>query len=115
MFKKKQEIKKNPLLEQLESRLTDVSYYMYKQVENIILKQRVINIYPTGADRDKVEDEIRTLQHHLIGLIGEYDDLFRQYNEAKKIYKDCKSRDLPDSHTRIEQYYKSVAKSIILY
>lgn len=116
MFKKKKEMIKDTIedmqLNQLRVQIDDISHNMYKTIEDIIVKQGVINLYLDGADKDKAIKDYKFKQQQLLALIGEYDDLRNQIdnymkktNEKRKTTLDYKLH--VTSHERIEQIYKA--------
>lgn len=116
MFKKKKEIIKDTIedmrLNQLRVQIADISYNMYKTIEDIIVKQGVINLYLDGADKDKAIKDYRFKQRQLLALIGEYDDLRNQIDNYMKKTKEKRKTTLDyklhvTSHERIEQIYKA--------
>lgn len=112
--KKKQEESKNLFLDTQRDKLIELGNHLYDQVEKIMVKQAVINIYPIGADQDHAKKELEQAKQHLLCIIGEYDDVFNSYNINKKKYPEYKYS-FPNSHDKIEQCYKMVVKDIALY
>lgn len=111
--KKKEETPKNLFLDAQWDKLMELGNRLYDQVEKIVTKQAVINIYPTGADQDKAKADLETAKQHLLCIIGEYDDVLNCYNINKKKYPEYKWN-FPNSHDKIEQCYKMIAKNIVL-
>lgn len=116
MFKKKkEEAPKNLFLDSHRDKLIELGNRLYDQVEKIMIKQAVINIYPNGADQDKAKADLESAKQHLLCIIGEYDDVLNWYNINKKKYPEYKTVFFPNSHDKIEQCYRMVAKNIVLY
>lgn len=106
MLRKKKEINsKNFLLDNKRNELICIGNRLYEQVKKIIIKQAVINIYPSGADQDRAKKDLEQTKQHLLCIIGEYDDKRQQYQELKKKYPEYKGVDFPSSHDQIETDY----------
>lgn len=111
--KRKKEEPKYSLLDTKRDEVIKITQRLYKQVKEIMIKQGVIDIYPTGTDQDKAKKDLESAKQYLLCIINEYDDKNQQYNNSKKNYPEYKSVDYPSSHEQIETYYKLITKNIL--
>ena len=118
-FKKKVITVKETFQDKEIKRLSEEKFeamrYLRDRVENVIVCEGVIALYPEGADKEKAKHDCELQKKMLLASIGHYDDVRRQYIEA------CMS-DLPrittkgwrvttsTSHEIIEQCYKEFYK-----
>ena len=83
-----------------------------EQVDKIITLNGIISIYPDGADKNKTVEDLNKAKNHLLCIIGEYDDLRRQYThyfnktKDKRIYTKGYSDKLMSSQTVIKNAYE---------
>ena len=85
-----------------------------KKVENVLIKNRVIDVYPIGPDKDQARKEATEAKHSLLRAIRALDSLCNEYKNFVEKYCSniitAKEWEKPlqgnYSHFVIEEYYK---------
>lgn len=121
MFNRKKEIQDNIYdrkrkeykLEYMES-----GSRLRQTVENVFVKNEVINLYPEGPDKEQAKKDAEKAKHTLLCAIGEYDCIQNEYKNyyLKNIdnFQTTVNWDMPlfanTSHYIIESAYKYMLK-----
>lgn len=63
------------------SQIKDARLPLESAVETVLYKQDAIDVYPSGADRNRAQKELDTARENLLPKIAQYDDYRAQYFE----------------------------------
>lgn len=96
----------------------DAYIRLKEATEAVIIKKKVIELYPDGADKDIAIANFKSAQTELICAVGHYDstradsrDYYYEHDE-NDFYKDWSViRSLKDSHALIEEIYENFFKN----
>lgn len=88
------------------SQIKDARLSLQSAVETILYKQDAIDVYPSGADKNRAQKELDTAREKLLLKIAQYDDYRAQYFEyLKKNNLPCYAYINPsDGHILIEVF-----------
>lgn len=86
------------------SQIKDARLSLESAVRTVLHKQDVIDVYPSGADKERAQKELDTARESLLSKIAQYDDYRAQYFEyLRKNNLSCYAYIKPsDSHGLIE-------------
>lgn len=87
-------------------------------VQDVIIKNGVIDLYPSGADKEKAKVDLQTAKNRLLCAIGKHDSILSEieryyvvnkYNfvEYSKWYPGL----LADSHKMVEIFYRNFIRN----
>ena len=114
MFKKEKEeifdTAYDLIVKRLANEVTKAAHTIYEEVEKVIIRLGVIELYPEGADKETAKRDAEISKQSLLNAIAIYDDLANQYEKAiaqndRQTTFDYK-RKLSTSHELIEIAYK---------
>lgn len=63
------------------SQINGARLSLQSAVETILYKQDAVDVYPSGADKDRAQKELDTARVKLLPKIAQYDDYRAQYFE----------------------------------
>lgn len=92
----------------------DAMHDLEERVEEVIICNGVIDLYPEGADKEAAKKKAEKAKELLLCAIGRYDGIVNQYNDALVSTGRNTTLDYmpiyPNSHALIEDYYKNFYK-----
>lgn len=101
----------------LSRQLSDARCQIESAVENCIIKNGVINLYPPESpDREKASKDAKNARMRLLNNIAQYDNLMVQYSNALSNSEERKTtinwtNNHSDSHKLVEIAYKNFYKN----
>lgn len=86
------------------SQIKDAEIYLQAAVEAVLYKKNVIDVYPSGADKNRAQEELEDARVSLLLKIARYDDCRARYFEyLEKNKLPCYAYPYPtDSHILVE-------------
>lgn len=117
MFRKKDltiETHEDSVYMKIWNEVSAANFKIVRIVEDVLVKREVINLYPTGPDKDLAQNDFETAQQFLLNAIADYDDLKRELFEYYKLNKDKLNKTIDwipstmtNSHTIVEIAYRN--------
>ena len=85
-FKKKSTTTNETIQDKRIKRLSEEKFEamqtLYNRVENVIVCEGVVALYPEGADKEKAKHDCELQKKMMLASIGHYDSLRNEYIEA---------------------------------
>ena len=118
-FKKKEKIEDNFFdrrVKEFNDQIGEATRQLYERVEQVIIKQGVINLYPEGPDQKKAIEDCEKAKYSLLCAIGHHDGLMSDYTRYLRETKNERvttyywTNNYSSSHQIIENSYKIFLK-----
>lgn len=117
MFNKKEKIVDTPIdvaLKEKDLELFSIRANLKKAVENIIIANGVIELYPEGVDKEKAKETAKNRKMIILPLIDKYNNLKNEINDllnkndrnTTKDWQKC----IKTGHEIVEIVYKELYK-----